>query len=122
MFGLCTVIFGGVVVLCVALVDSESSWLIMPLIAVALVVAIGAMVAVFRRAGTDPAGLLLTHVTGPEYESIRRLTLGDSSAGEHVAMLATARPVGGTSLLEETVPEDAPSFTAGAESEEEETL
>jgi hypothetical protein len=87
LFGVTTVIFTGCVVVCVAAIDSELDWLVLPLMILAVVIAVGVMAGVFFRAGTDPAGLMLTQVTGPEYESIQRLTLGSSTEGERVELV-----------------------------------
>jgi TctA family transporter len=68
----------------IAFVGSVPTWLLVMVLAVPAVVAIGVIAAVIRQARSDPAGLMLGQITGTEYESIRRLTLGDSSRGERV--------------------------------------
>lgn len=88
--------FTGTVVLCVALIGSDSAWLIIPLMVLIIVIAVVTMIGVFFRADTNPAGLMLTNVSGPEYEAIQRLTLGSSSEGERVELVGGAGAIVGT--------------------------
>jgi hypothetical protein len=71
----------------VALVGTGSSWLIGFVVLYVGITGVGLLVAVMRQAAKDPTGLQVGQLTGSEYESIRRLTLGDSSSGERIEIL-----------------------------------
>lgn len=82
LFAMVSLVFVMLVVVSVALIKTEYAWLVMPLMGIAVIFAAVTMFGVFRRAATNPAGLMLGSVSGPEYESIQRtLVLGDSSRG-----------------------------------------
>jgi hypothetical protein len=84
MFSVVTVAAVGVTY---ALVDSGSSSLVPYVLAFIGLLAVGLIVAVLAIAWKDTSRLMLGQITGSEYESIRRLTMGNSSTGERTVLL-----------------------------------
>jgi hypothetical protein len=91
LFAIYSAVTAAAVAFTVALVGTRSSWLIGFIVAYVGLTGVGLLIAVMRQASKDPTGLQVGQLTGSEYESIRRLTLGDSSSGERIEIL---RPSG----------------------------
>lgn len=83
ILGVFTVVVTAGVAVAIALVG-DSLTLVAIILAFIALFAIGLVVTVMRQTARDPSALMLGEITGTEYEAIRRLTLGDSSAGERV--------------------------------------
>lgn len=92
------------VVLVVALVGTDSSWLIGFIVAYLGITGVGLLIAVMRQAAKDASGLQVGQLTGSEYESLRRLTLGDSATGERTATLPRAGDVVEGTATEDPTP------------------
>lgn len=102
LFAIYSALTAAAVACTIALVGTGSSWLIGFIIAYVGITGVGLLIAVMRQASRDPTGLQVGQLTGSEYESIRRLTLGDSSSGERVEIL---RP--GDDVIEGSTTEEA---------------
>jgi hypothetical protein len=76
-------IVGATTAIAVLAWSGKSIWLIPWILAVAVVIFIALVIAVFVLNIMAPAKLMLTQVTGREYMQIQQSTLGDSLTGEH---------------------------------------
>ncbi len=103
LFGIFLVLATTAIIVAVALVGTGSAWLIGLILLAVWLTGIGLLVGVMRQASKDPTGLQVGQLSGSEYESLRRLTLGDSLAGEHVEGLG-----GGDTIIEGTVSAPGP--------------
>lgn len=93
LFGIYSALTAAAVACIIALVGTGSSWLIGFIALYIGITGIGLLIAVMRQASKDPTGLQVGQLTGSEYESIRRLTLGDSSSGERIEILRPGEDV-----------------------------
>ncbi len=98
LFAIYSALTAAAVAFTIALVGTGSSWLIGFIVAYVGIIGVGLLIAVMRQASKDPTGLQVGQLTGSEYESIRRLTLGDSSSGERIEVLRPGEDIieGGT--------------------------
>jgi hypothetical protein len=87
LFAIYTAATTAAVAFVVALAGTGSSWLIGFIVAYVGITGVGLLIGVMRQAAKDPTGLQVGQLTGSEYASIRRLTLGDSSSGERVEIV-----------------------------------
>ncbi len=104
LLGMFTVVVSGAVAVTIALGGTKSSWLIPIVLSFVAVVTVGLLIGVMKQAARDPASLMLGQITGDEYQSIRRLTMGSSSTGEY---LETRPPASISSGTPERVDDDS---------------
>ncbi len=81
----------GIGIIRILAADANLHYLIIPILIFLATVILLVLIGVFITAWRDPTILMLGQVTGEVYLQYRRLTLGDSNAGESVEDIKVAR-------------------------------